>query len=152
MAEKRGRKAKYKSCKEIEKLIEDYFISCEGKPLTDENGDVMTDKRGNPVIVDRHPPTVTGLALALGFTNRLDLMRYQGKPEFCNTITRAKARVEQYAEERLFDNDGTRGAQFSLKCNFGWNDNAQSEQEAPDDGFISALNGKAAEDWSGGDE
>ena len=33
---------------------------------------------------------------------------------------RAKARCEQYAEERLFDRDGTNGAQFSLKNNFGW--------------------------------
>ena len=38
--------------------------------------------------------------------------------EFVDTITRAKARVEQYAEERLFDRDGSNGAQFSLRNNF----------------------------------
>lgn len=45
-----------------------------------------------------------------------------------NTITRAKSMVEAYTEERLFDRDGSNGAQFSLRNNFrGWNDRQQSE-------------------------
>ena len=35
-----------------------------------------------------------------------------------NTITRAKSRVEEYAEMRLFDKDGANGAKFSLANNF----------------------------------
>ncbi len=76
-----------------------------------------------------HPPTVTGLALALGFTGRQALLNYQAKPRFVDTITRAKARCEAYAEERLFDRNGTNGAQFSLKCNFGWNDKAPADTD-----------------------
>ena len=117
-----GRPPKYKSKEEIEEKIEQYFKDCEGHPLTDCEGNQVYNKWGYPVIVDKRPPTVTGLALALGFTNRLSLLNYQGKEEFVNTITRAKARVEQYAEERLFDKDGSGGAQFSLRNNFkGWN-------------------------------
>lgn len=117
-----GRPPKYKSKEEIEEKIEQYFKDCEGHPLTDNEGNQVYNKWGYPVIVDKKPPTVTGLALALGFTNRLSLLNYQGKKEFVNTITRAKARVEQYAEERLFDKDGSGGAQFSLRNNFkGWN-------------------------------
>ena len=53
-------------------------------------------------------------------------MNYQGKKEFMNTITRAKARVEANAEERLFDRDGTSGAQFSLRNNFkGWTEKTE---------------------------
>ena len=125
-----GRPPKYKSKEEIEEKIEQYFKDCEGHPLTDDEGNPVYNKWGYPVIVDRKPPTVTGLALALGFTNRLSLLNYQGKKEFVNTITRAKSRVEQYAEERLFDKDGTSGAQFSLRNNFkGWN----GEQGANED-------------------
>ena len=76
---------------------------------------------GEPVIVDAHPPTVTGLALALGFTGRQALLNYQAKKQFVDTITRAKSRCEEYAESRLFDRDGARGAQFSLEHNFRWN-------------------------------
>lgn len=126
-----GRPPKYKSKEEMEEKIEQYFKDCEGHPLTDDKGKQVYNKLGHPVIVDKRPPTVTGLALALGFNTRLSLLNYQGKKEFMNTITRAKARVEQYAEERLFDKDGTSGAQFSLRNNFkGWNTEQQDNQDA----------------------
>lgn len=98
---KTGRKPKFTNAAEIEELIEKYFKDCRKS---------------------ERPPTMTGLAVALGFTNRQSLLNYQGKAQFFDTITRAKARVEQYAEERLFDRDGARGAQFSLRYNFGWKD------------------------------
>lgn len=45
-----------------------------------------------------------------------------------NTITRAKTMIEAYTEERLFDREGSNGAQFSLRNNFkGWNDRQPSE-------------------------
>lgn len=125
-----GRPPKYKSVKEIEGKIEDYFRQCEGEILKDDNGKPILNKWGKPVIVGKTPPTVTGLALALGFTNRLDLLRYQGKPEFCNAITRAKSRVEAYTETRLFDKEGSNGAQFSLRNNFkGWNGEISQQEE-----------------------
>ena len=43
---------------------------------------------------------------------------------------RAKAVVEQYAEERLFDKDGANGAKFSLANNFeGWKEKQQIEAD-----------------------
>lgn len=124
---------------EIEEKIDTYFKECEGEILKDDNGKTVLNKFGNPVVINRKPPTVTGLALALGFTNRLDLLRYQGKEEFCNTITRAKSMVEQYAEERLFDRDGSNGAQFSLRNNFkGWD--ADKKNDDSGDGKITIVN------------
>lgn len=126
-----GRPPKYKNKEEIEEKIEQYFKDCEGHPLTDKDGKQIYNKYGYPVIVDRKPLTVTGLALALGFTTRQALLNYQGKKEFVDTITRAKSRVEQYAEERLFDKDGSSGAQFSLRNNFkGWNEEQKENQDA----------------------
>ncbi len=97
-------------------------------------------------------------------------MNYQAKKEFNDTITRAKSRVEEYAESRLFDRDGSNGAQFSLRNNFkGWNiDNeqkleiellklenqvkdSQPEEEA-EDNFMDALNGTAEEVWEDSQE
>lgn len=65
---------------------------------------------------------MTGLALALGFTTRQALINYQAKRAFVDTVTRAKARCEEYAERRLYDRDGSRGAEFSLRHNFRWAD------------------------------
>ena len=115
-----ARPLKYKTVAELESAIDAYFEDCKGKPLLDENGQPVLTKFGDPVILDAHPPTVTGLALALGFTSRQALLNYQAKKQFVDTITRAKARCEAYAESRLFDRDGARGAQFSLEHNFRW--------------------------------
>lgn len=134
-----GMTPKYTSVEEIESKIEQYFEDCKGYPLTDEKGKQIFNKFGSPIFIDVHPPTVTGLALALGFTSRQALLNYQAKPAFVDTITRAKARVEQYAEERLFDRDGSNGAQFSLRNNFkGWD--ADKKNDDPGDGKITIVN------------
>lgn len=112
---------RYKTVEEMQEKIEAYFKDCRGHVLLDDDGYAITDKHGKPIILDEKPLTVTGLALALGFNSRQTLLNYQGKPEFMDTIMRAKARVECYAEERLFDKDGANGAKFSLANNFeGW--------------------------------
>lgn len=129
----------YTSVEEIESKIEQYFEDCKGYPLTDNEGNQIFNKFGLPIFIDVHPPTVTGLALALGFTSRQALLNYQAKLEFVDTITRAKARVEQYAEERLFDRDGSNGAQFSLRNNFkGWD--ADKKNDDSGDGKIMIVN------------
>jgi hypothetical protein len=43
---------------------------------------------------------------------------------------RAKAYVERYAEERLFDKDGANGAKFSLANNFeGWKEKREIDAD-----------------------
>lgn len=125
-----ARPPKFESADEMQKKIDAYFKACEGHTPFDQNGNPIRDKKGVTIIVDAHPPTVTGLALALGFATRKSLLDYQARnKEFLNTIQRAKLRVEQYAEERLFDRDGVNGAKFSLQHNFGWREEENSEVE-----------------------
>lgn len=114
-----GAPRKWKSVSAMQKAIDAYFESCKGEPLVID-GEPQRDKHGMPIIINAKPPTVTGLALALGFTGRQALLDYQARPEFTDTVTRAKARCEEYAEMRLYDKDGANGAKFSLGCNFGW--------------------------------
>ena len=129
-----GRPPMYKTKEEIQEKIDAYFEECKGRVLTDDDGNVMTNKNGEPVIVDARPLTITGLALALGFNSRQALLNYQGRKEFNDTIMRAKARVEAYAEERLFDKDGANGAKFSLANNFeGWREKQSIEAEVKSD-------------------
>lgn len=125
-----GRKLKFKMPEEMQVKIDEYFDDCEGHTLADENGAVICDKNGIPIIVGAHPPTVTGLALALGFKTRQSLLDYQAKSkEFNDIITVAKSRVEAYAESRLFDRDGVNGAKFSLQNNFrGWREKPVEEK------------------------
>ena len=132
-----GRPPRYKTVEEIQEKIDRYFEECKGRVLKDEEGHAIHDKYGVPMIVDERPPTITGLALALGFTSRQALLNYQAKKEFVDTISRAKAVVERYAEERLFDKDGANGAKCSLANNFwGWKERQQIDAEVKNDVVI----------------
>lgn len=121
-----GRPPVYKTPEEMQIKIDEYFERCAGETLVNADGDTVYDKHGRPIIINDKPPTITGLALALGFNSRTSLLNYaardgkEGEAEkpFLNTITRAKSRVEEYAEMRLFDKDGANGAKFSLANNF----------------------------------
>lgn len=125
-----GRPPMYNSAEEIQAKIDEYFESCKGEILYNSEGEPLMDKNGNVIRVGVRPLTITGLALALGFTSRRALLNYQDKDEFVHTITRAKAKVEQYAEERLFDKDGANGAKFSLANNFeGWKEKREIDAD-----------------------
>lgn len=123
-----GRPPKFKSKEEMQEKIDTYFADCEGKILKDDKNNPILDKKGKPVIYGTRPLTMSGLANALGFSSRQSLLNYEGKKEFMDTIMRARARVEQYTEECLFDKNSANGAKFSLANNFeGWKEKQELE-------------------------
>lgn len=125
---KGGRPPEYSTVEAMQEKIDKYFEDCKGKVVTDAEGNPLLDKYGNIVRDGVEPLTVTGLALALGFTSRQALLNYQAKPEFVDTITRAKTVIEKYAECRLYDKDGVNGAKFTLANNFeGWRERQSIE-------------------------
>ena len=72
------------------------------------------------------PPTVTGLALHLGFDSREGLLYYESeKPEFLSTIKRAKSRIAEFLEQQLYRPATVTGIIFNLKNNFGWKDQVE---------------------------
>lgn len=112
----------------MQEKIDEYFKSREGIPKTDADGNPQFNKFGEVIYIKPpRPPTITGLALYLGFAGRQALMNYQNREKFKDTIMRAKSRVEEYAEERLYDRDGQRGAEFNLRVNFGWKTETDDE-------------------------
>lgn len=127
-----GRPAFYKTPDELQAAIDLFFDSCVPKYLKDDNGQLIFDKHWNPIIIERNPPTVTGLALHLGFTTRQALLNYQGKRAFVDTVTRAKLKIEHFQEACLYDPAlRPQGPIFALK-NFGWKDTlGVSVEETP---------------------
>jgi len=118
---KGGRPLKFKTPEDLQKKIDLYFWavkennkeSCDTDSYTQEQKDVLD------VISDVFP-TVTGLAIALD-ADRKTITNYENRDEFFHTIKRAKIRVENAIEQRLFFNNAT-GSIFNLKNNFGWED------------------------------
>lgn len=123
---------KFNTPEEMQVKIDEYFEDCEGHPFLDDDGKPMLDKWGNPIILGAKPLTVTGLALALGFTNRNSLLNYQNRSKkFQEVVERAKLKIENYAEMRLYDKDGSNGAKFNLQNNFR---NWDADKAKNDDG------------------
>ncbi len=132
-----GRKLKYATPEAMQEAIDAYFADCEGQPLTDDDGKVLLNKYGEPVFIGAKPLTVTGLALALGFTSRRALLDYQGRGKYKAIVEAAKLKIENYAEMRLYDKDGWNGARFNLQNNFKYWD---ADKAAQDDKKTPAIN------------
>lgn len=113
----------------MQAAIDAYFDRCEGEKLLDEEGNPVLDRQGLPITINARPPTVSGLALALGLNSRQSLINYQGKKKFADTVKRAKLRVEEYCERQLFDKDRRQGAEFNLRYNFRWEEREEKKEE-----------------------
>jgi hypothetical protein len=77
-------------------------------------------------IAEGEKPTVTGLALDLGFCEKGSIYDYAEKPEFFHPLKRALLIVENGYEKALRENAPT-GSIFALK-NMGWKDKSEVEQ------------------------
>jgi len=124
-----GRPRKYNTPEEMEQAIEQYFNDCQPTVLKDEEGNVLTDKKGTP-IWQLNPPTITGLALALGFISRQSIYDYENRDEagFSYIIKRARLRCENYVETTLLRGEiAPAGPIFILK-NYGWSDQIDVNQ------------------------
>jgi hypothetical protein len=105
-----GRPPKWKDEKELKDAIDAYFMS-----IKDEKGEYIK------------PPTITGLAIALG-TNRETLCNYEEKEQFFDTIKEAKSRCEEWVEQNaLIGKANATFSIFNLKNNYGWKDKTESE-------------------------
>ncbi len=132
MSEPVGRPLKYKTAEEMQAGIDEYFELCQPKPMVDEEGNVYKDKSGNPII-ELNPPTITGLALHLGFESRTSMYDYEQKSEFMYTLRRARMKCENWLERNgLSGNTPPTMAIFALK-NYGWTDKPE-KQETDDTG------------------
>ena len=106
-----GRPVKFKTPKELQEKIDEYFDGC---------------------IKDKRPFTLSGLAYALE-VDRKTILNYSHKEDFFPTIKRAKLRCEQFADEQLFKNGGqVAGVIFNLKNNHDdWRDRQEIDLNPP---------------------
>ncbi len=82
----------------------------------DSDGNVLVNKCGE-VLYDEKPCTVTGLSLALGFSQREELFEVKNK-KVKVLVDRALLKIEEYAEEKLFCKDTFHGAKLFLEANY----------------------------------
>ena len=118
-----GRPLKFKTVKELEDAINEYFDWCDNRVIN-----VFIKEVGDNVPVSNPAPyTMSGLAYALG-VDRQTILNYEDRDSYSALIKRARARVEQDVETRLLEGKNQAGAIFNLKNNFGgWKDKTEQD-------------------------
>ena len=118
-----------KTLKEVKSRVDEYFTS-RLAPLTDKNGNIMTDEKGEIIKKIALPYTLTGLALAVGLESREELFKFED-PEINRFLRMSAMRVEEYAEERLFSKEAFSGVKLFLAVNFDrWSAIDRSDEES----------------------
>lgn len=132
-----GRKPVYKNPEELASKLLEYFEWIQGEFIiehkvttktTGKGKDAVTITESEPVkIWVRYPehPTMTGLAVFLGFESRQSLYDYAKKPRFSYSIKKALLEVE-YNYEKSLNGDKVIGIIFALK-NMGWTDKTETD-------------------------
>lgn len=166
-----GRPPMFLTVEELQKKIDEYFtLKCGRFPVIlrdDKTGEILRDEEtdqplllkgfGGKLIYDFKPPTVTGLALYLGFCDRQSLYDYKKKPEnentdkataeaFTCTIKKAISFIEETAEGNLMKNEKPVGAIFWLK-NHGWKDETTEHHKVEQIKVKRAAAGKGVEEF-----
>jgi|SRR5882672_6391546 len=116
-----GRPPIYDDPEKLEHECLKYFDNCRRERTIEGQLETFT-----PVDYWVIKPTVTGLALFLGFADKTTLYEYRDKKNFSYSIKRALTQIEQYHEEGLCDNN-VAGRIFALK-NMGWSDRHETAQ------------------------
>jgi hypothetical protein len=119
-----GRPPIYSDPAVLQRAIDAYFASCKAE--------------------NQHP-SITGLSLALGFSCRETVDEYAKKPDFSDTIKRAKLRVEN-----AYVNSGVQtknpGFQIFILKTMGYSDRMQVEHSGSIEGVIRLPQKKAVGD------
>ena len=114
--EKDGRPRIVKTAEELKDGVNSYYNSIIKTKITEEGEEVKYFYR----------PTITGLALHLGYATRQSIYDNQNADaEFSYILKKATTFIEQYHEESL-DSKNVAGHVFALK-NMGWSDKTEIE-------------------------
>jgi hypothetical protein len=115
---------------ELNQKVDAYFAYIEGdyhieqKPPKNVKDDSILE---DVIVYDRpaEPPTITGLALYLGFNSRQEFEECEKKPRYATALKRGRLKIEAEYEKKLHLTSAA-GAIFALKS-LGWNDDKETD-------------------------
>ena len=133
---------KWNNPEHLRSLINEYFASCEGLLINPKTGLPLLDANGKNIVGVVKPYTISGLARALGI-HTITLRKYErGRidelgfptdedyvgPQYSDIVFEARQRIEEFAEQKMYDRDGFNGGKHVLDVAFNW----QGRKEAAD--------------------
>jgi len=119
------KKRLFASPKDLDALIARYFDYIEGEyQVVQQEAKATKAKTKNTEekiwVREPEPPTLTGLALYLGFNSRQDFEACEARARYGARLKRARLRIESIYEKKLHYHSSS-GAVFALKS-MGWNE------------------------------
>ncbi len=127
-----GRPFIYNTADELRAAVDAYFESCKARPVFDADGKPIFDAKGRPVMTPETPLTMSGLALALGYSDQRVFTRQRARgPEFAEIVLRAKLVIEDFNVRKTYDKDGFWGAAHVLRTYYGWGSGEIDTQGPP---------------------
>jgi hypothetical protein len=131
-----GQPRKISTAEEMQELCDQYFEWIKGEKEIRKIKVPTFGRKGYEEVEEvvwirePEPPTITGLALYLGFTGRQGLQSYiDAGGAFFVVVKRAKARVSGSYEKNLHGGKSI-GSMFALKNIDGWKDSTEIVNEA----------------------
>lgn len=133
---------KWNNPEQLQVLVDEYFESCFGPIRNPKTGWFYENPDGTLMRGQIKPFTISGLALYVHVATdqikkyskeRIDALGmplpedYEG-PTYSQIMLEAIRKIENYAEERLYDRDGHNGGRFVLDCAFGWVNHKESAE------------------------
>lgn len=121
----------YPSAGKLSALIDEYFYQIAGSYHWEESPVKITKTTTAETVKQKvwdqepEPPTLTGLALHLGFNSKEAFEDYEKAGRFADQLKRARLRIEAEYEKKLHFQSST-GAIFALKS-MGWTDKDTSK-------------------------
>ena len=100
----------------MQAAIDSYFLGLGVSEIDIENGKTK---------IEMNPPSITGLALHLGFESRQSMYAYEKNGEFSYTIKKARTRCEQFIEENTMKGYIPAAVGIFYLKNHGWTDRSE---------------------------
>ena len=96
----------------IKKVVKDYFFTDKGE--TSITSDLLT---------------INGLALALGFTSKEELLEFSGTEGEMREIKKALTYLEMLLERALYFKDSYQAARYVLASQFAWKEKSDEKSD-----------------------
>jgi hypothetical protein len=124
----------YDSKEKLSQKIDEYFESREIEFYKNEDGEPIMSK-GAPMIKSLNAPSVTGLALYLGYASRQSIYDNEKNEQFSYIIKRARAKVEEWVYQASMSGTIKDSVGIFILKQFGYSDRQDIDLSVKSDAY-----------------
>ena len=125
---KGGRPPIIATAEEMQRKVDEYFLSLIPKPII-VDGKALETEKGKVAYTKAKKPSVIGLALFLGYEDRMSFYDNIKKPQFSYILKRARSMVELGVLEGGMEEEIPQSLSIFLLKQFGYSDKPEKQED-----------------------